>query len=238
MGTLWADLRRTAELLVDGNAKATHFLGAIVLQAQGSVVGRVPQWSVIDGQQRLTTLQLLMDATATAFEGRGEQRLANRLSKLTHNDEDEVDVDQMLKVRHSNADGAAYQEVMDAPTPVDYSTLSSGKDRMALAHAFFAEQVGQWLDRERPDVTASPAEALADAMMSALQLVVITLRADEDSQEIFETLNARGTPLTSADLIKNLLFQRLVSQGGDAGADCEIGLHRWCREKSETDESC
>ena len=39
--------------------------------------------------------------------------------------------------------------------------------------------------------------------------------ADEDSQEIFETLNARGTPLTSADLIKNLLFQRLAAEGVD-----------------------
>jgi uncharacterized protein with ParB-like and HNH nuclease domain len=39
--------------------------------------------------------------------------------------------------------------------------------------------------------------------------VVIELQADEDAQEIFETLNARGTPLTAADLIKNFVFQRL-----------------------------
>lgn len=98
-------MRRTAELLLTGNAVATHFLGAIVIQAQGAVIGNVPQWSVIDGQQRLTALQLPMDATAALFEARGEQKLANRLYKLTHNDEDEVDADQLLKVRHSNADG-------------------------------------------------------------------------------------------------------------------------------------
>lgn len=215
---LWADVRRTAELLLAGNAGATHFLGAIVLQSQGPIVGTVPQWSVIDGQQRLTTLQLLMDATAALFEDRGEQKLANRLYKLTHNDEDEVDADQLLKVRHSNADGAAYQEVMDAPAPIDYDALDCREDRVAQAHAFFGTQVAEWLDHDWPETPVSPAEALADAMMMALQLVVITLRADEDSQEIFETLNARGTPLTAADLIKNLLFQRLVAQGGDAGA--------------------
>jgi hypothetical protein len=51
-----------------------------------------------------------------------------------------------------------------------------------------------------------------------LQLEVIQLEADEDSQEIFETLNARDTPLTAADLIKNFVFQRL-----DLPAHCPIG---------------
>ena len=53
------------------------------------------------------------------------------------------------------------------------------------------------------------AEALTQVLLNGLQLVVIQLEADEDSQEIFETLNARGTPLTAADLIKNFVFQRL-----------------------------
>lgn len=208
---LWDDIRRTAELRMSNSPSATHFLGAVVLQSQGTVVGSVPRWSVIDGQQRLTTLQLLMDATAALLEDRGEQRLANRLHKLTHNDEDDVDRDQLLKVRHSNADSAAYQEVMDAPAPVEHTALRHSGDRIVEAHAFFSAQVATWLDEERP----AGAMALADAMMAALQLVVITLRADEDSQEIFETLNARGTPLTAADLIKNLLFQRLAADGVD-----------------------
>ena len=44
---------------------------------------------------------------------------------------------------------------------------------------------------------------------------MISLSANENSQEIFETLNARGTPLTAADLIKNFVFQRLTSEGVD-----------------------
>ena len=49
-----------------------------------------------------------------------------------------------------------------------------------------------------------------------LQLVVIELQPDEDAQEIFETLNARGTPLTAADLIKNFVFQRLDATPAEA----------------------
>lgn len=48
-----------------------------------------------------------------------------------------------------------------------------------------------------------------------LQIVVIDLTASENAQEIFETLNARGSQLTAADLIKNFVFQRLLEQGAD-----------------------
>ena len=52
-------------------------------------------------------------------------------------------------------------------------------------------------------------------LLNDLQLVTIELKAAENSQEIFETLNARGTPLTAADLIRNFVFQRLEAEGGD-----------------------
>ena len=66
---LWQDVRRMADLrLAQASADAKHFLGAIVVQAQEPILGDLQASSVIDGQQRLTTLQLLMDATASALE--------------------------------------------------------------------------------------------------------------------------------------------------------------------------
>ncbi|WP_220508432.1 DUF262 domain-containing protein [Amycolatopsis dendrobii] len=84
--SLWQDVRRMAELrLADPSSTATHFLGAIVLQAQDNPTGTLQLRQVIDGQQRLTTLQLLMDATASVLESRAEDNLALRLEELTHN---------------------------------------------------------------------------------------------------------------------------------------------------------
>ena len=57
-------------------------------------------------------------------------------------------------------------------------------------------------------------------------MVVIDLAADENAQEIFETLNARGAQLTAADLIKNFVFQRLL----EAGADVEDAYERYWKE--------
>ena len=58
-------------------------------------------------------------------------------------------------------------------------------------------------------------QALTGALTRGLQLVAINLTLKENPQEIFETLNARGTPLTAADLIRNFVFQRLAAEGAD-----------------------
>src|SRR5258705_202097 len=57
---------------------------------------------------------------------------------------------------------------------------------------------------------AERADAIDATVRDLLQVVVIDLGADENAQEIFETLNARGAQLTASDLIKNFIFQRLL----------------------------
>lgn len=206
-----------AELrLADPGSTATHFLGAIVLQAQGNPTGTIQLRQVIDGQQRLTTLQLLMDATASVMESRAEDNLALQLEALTHNSAHYVQSDKdVLKLQHTNRDRAGYDEVMRADPPIAYSELKQSRSLLVLGHKFFSGQVEQWLgDDSRPDF-AMRAQVLTNVITRALQIVVIDLRADENSQEIFETLNARGTPLTAADLIKNFVFQRLAAERVD-----------------------
>lgn len=214
---LWQDVRRIADLrLSNPMSTATHFLGAVVLQAQDNATGTFQPRHVIDGQQRLTTLQLLMDATAAVLESRARDNLARRLEELTHNPAHYVQIeDDHLKLRHTNRDHAAYDEVMRADPPIDYTKLKHNNSLLAAGHRFFSAEVERWLgDDNEPDFEMR-AETLTNVITRALQLVVIDLRADENSQEIFETLNARGTPLTAADLIKNFVFQTLTTEGVD-----------------------
>lgn len=216
---LWQDVRRMAESRLDNpSSTATHFLGAVVLQAQDNQTGTFQPRLVIDGQQRLTTLQLLMDAAAAVLESRAQDNLARRLEELTHNPAHYVQGDDdLLKLRHTNRDRAGYDEVMRADPPVDYAGLKHGGGLLARGHRFFSEQVERWLGDDTLPGFAMRAEILTTVITRALQLVVIDLRAEENSQEIFETLNARGTPLTAADLIKNFVFQRLAAEGVDTG---------------------
>src|SRR5262245_33708036 len=215
---LWNDIRRLTELrLRDPYSSATHFLGAVVVQAHEGQLGSLQASNIIDGQQRLTTLQLVMDAAGSVLESAGLDTLAGQLESLTHNQVNFVPAgESRLKIRHTNRDHSAFDEVMDAEPPVDYGGLKHASSKIARAHTYFAEAVAAWLGDAEGAEYVSRTNALVGVLTSGLQLVAINLTAAENSQEIFETLNARGTPLTAADLIKNLVFQRLAAEGADA----------------------
>lgn len=235
---LWKDIRRVAELRIDEPRSAPqHFLGAVVLQAHEAGSNRVTTWNVIDGQQRLTTLQLLMDASSAVFAQAGFERYANQLEDLTHNSPNYVtEGESRLKLRHLNNDHEPFNEVMTAEAPVDYPSLRHGESRMAMAHEYFTAAVTQWLGEPSTPDFAMKAEQLAHVLQGALQLVTIELMASENSQEIFETLNARGTPLTAADLVRNFVFQRLEAEGADTKKayreDWPFETKFWTREVS------
>ena len=212
---LWGDIRRIAELrLSQPLVPAAHFLGAVVLQAMENQSGTLQPRSIIDGQQRLTTLQLLIDASSAVFQDRGLDDLAAQLEGLAHNAAHFVTDGDTLKLRHSNRDFLPFKEVMEADPPVDYAALTHSKSLLVQAHKYFSDEVSRWLGIEDQTLRAR-ATSWTAVLTNGLQLVVIDLRREENSQEIFETLNARGTPLTAADLIKNLVFQRLASEHVD-----------------------
>ncbi|MFM7774374.1 MAG: DUF262 domain-containing protein, partial [Candidatus Kapaibacterium sp.] len=66
---LWRDVERLADRLLSGRRDATqpHFLGAVVIQQIQNTVGELQSRIIIDGQQRLTTLQIMLDAVHAAF---------------------------------------------------------------------------------------------------------------------------------------------------------------------------
>src|SRR3954467_8600710 len=64
---LWEDVERITQNRLAGEDRR-HFLGAVVIRREKTPVGGITEWSVIDGQQRLTTLQLLRSALAGAAE--------------------------------------------------------------------------------------------------------------------------------------------------------------------------
>ena len=235
---LWKDIRRVAELRInEPHLNPQHFLGAVVLQAHEAGSNRVTTWNVIDGQQRLTTLQVLTDAASAVLAQAGAVRLASQLESLTHNSANFIpEGESRLKVRHLNNDRDAFDEVMGAEPPIDYTDLTHHESRIVKAHQYFTAAVTQWLGDPKVDAFGTRAEHLAGVLQSDLQLVTIELMASENSQEIFETLNARGTPLTAADLVRNFVFQRLDAEGEDTKRayreDWPFETKFWTREVS------
>jgi hypothetical protein len=215
---LWKDLERVATRLLanPSSAHPPHFLGAVVLQQFPTPTSDLQQRTIIDGQQRLTTLQLMLDALHAEIAGVGGAMPAARLEPLIANAEAfRRQQEDRFKVWPTNRDRAAFNEVMEATSPIDYLKLKHRSSRMAKAHEFFARQCREWLNAEGLERVQSRAEAIERSARDLLQIVVIDLAATENAQEIFETLNARGAVLTAADLIKNFVFQRLLEQSAD-----------------------
>ena len=203
---LWEDVEGIASTVLnkeaDGKIKP-HFLGAIVLQHQKGKANEVKKILVVDGQQRLTTLQLLIKATEQAFRSQDDTARADRLRGLTANRERHWsgDSDNETKIRQSNLnDQKAFQEAMRNPS-------NDGEQRWAIsqAYSFLEGRVGIWLD-SKPQYRAARADALEETLTRHLQIAVIDLDEDEKPHIIFETLNARGEPLRQSDLVKNTVM--------------------------------
>lgn len=204
---LWEDVLATLQRTEAGD-DSPHFLGAVVLQLRRRAVGSVEAREVIDGQQRLTTLQLLIAATlhvAESLEVGGRSRA--RLNALLFNSAELVDSpEEEYKLWPTNRDRAAYQAVM-ARRAADTEPGS----RIVQAYAWFTAAVETWVGEQDDPGTAIA--QLAGVLADRLEVVAIDLGEDDNAQIIFETLNARGTPLRAADLVKNLLFRTLQDAG-------------------------
>jgi hypothetical protein len=210
---LWEDLRSVAERLTDSsdtNDDVPHFLGAIVIAQPWAPVADLSPRTVIDGQQRLATLQLVIAAARAVASALGAETTSKKLDALLRVPDYLAEKpDDRLKFIPTNADRAAFRVALEHDGE-DVGTLSpDDSTRILEAYRFFRGEIDNWVaDGSDGDGTLIKLDALTKALRQLVRVVVISLEPADNAQAIFETLNARGTPLLAADLIKNYLFQR------------------------------
>ena len=215
---LWHDVRNVAEKILsrqDGKVPP-HFMGAIVLQSRESSTGEVDKRIVVDGQQRLTTLQLLIRAAQDVFQSLNDTERANRLSELTLNAEEHWggDPDNQTKIRQSNLnDQRAFQDAIRATGAGQGSLRAIGE-----SFQYFKEQVTDWLNKE-PANRVACSNALEETLVQYLQVAAIDLDEGEKPHFIFAVLNTRAEPLKQSDHIKNTVMYEadVVDDGLKAG---------------------
>ncbi len=203
---LWEDVVSLADrYLADSSDISHHFLGAVVVRQQLKPVGTLETRDVIDGQQRLTTLQLLADAVEEVIhELEGSPLERRKLQKLVLNDTKIFDGDDRFKIWPTNADRDVFRHAMTDESSVPEDLVDKA---IAKAHAFFKSQARDWVQESDPSNGIDKRfAALVTAISHGVHLVVINLDDDDNAQAIFETLNARGTALLASDLVKNYML--------------------------------
>lgn len=176
-----------------------------MLQQEPGATHEVERRFVVDGQQRMTTLQLLIDAVQEVYSDLNLRTAAKRLSKLVINDEELFEGNDLFKLVPSIRDRAAFRHAMQNGLATDEYQESL----VVQAHEYFQGQAKEWVlvDEEHVERRAS---ALESAITTLVQLVVIDLETSDNPHVIFETLNARGTPLLQSDLIKNYVLSQVT----------------------------
>ena len=232
---LWSDVCNTAEDYLEkldacgGNFVEAerdtkkHFLGALVVQQVSTATKDIEQREVIDGQQRITTLQLLLDAIQYVCEERDAGGVETRLARLVLNDSRVlVDDQDAFKLCPTVHDRTAFTRAMDN----GLATNGFENSLIVQAHEYFQLQASQWIDSDSGSAQTRM-EALETAVTGMLHMVVIDLGPQDDPHLIFETLNARGTPLLESDLIKNYVSSRTKVDGDVIWGELD---HNWWRE--------
>ena len=201
--TLWNDAITTYDALIASHQRERarqpeHFLGALVIVPQGTSNGTIPVHRLVDGQQRLTTLSLLLCAFSNQVTG--DEDLRNKARALTLNAFAKGDLKFKVLPTTKNNDRAIYSAILEGkPVP-------EGKSHALAAFEFFGTQLQNALASGRIE-----AEPFFEVLTAAFQIVWVELDKDEDAHQIFESLNTKGQRLGEVDLVRNYIAMRLPS---------------------------
>lgn len=197
----------TSELLEHGAEDRRHFMGSIVTVPDGHQPGAVPAYQVIDGQQRLTTLSILLCAIRDIAIARDWRELAAEIEEkyLLHRFKKDRE---RYKVYPRMRDRAVYLALVDR---ADSSPVGG---QIEAAYRYFQKRIEQWASGEKD------LRQFFTALVARLDFVAITLGA-ENPYKIFRSLNSTGVDLTEADLIRNHVFMSLPLDEQDAFDDTQ-----------------
>lgn len=217
--TLWDDMMVQYDL----DDTSSHFMGAIVSVPARSVPVGVSKFLIIDGQQRLTTVSLLLCALRDIVEKNTSDRihevyLINRFR----------DPEDTLKFVPTQADRDRYRSiVLSRQVPDD-------KSLMVEAYNFFTRQLNDGIDNNGDKV--EPKKVLA-TIEHSLQIVMINLGDEDDPYLIFESLNFKGEPLRQADLVRNYLLMRFRHSMVAGGEQERIYTEYWSPMEKQLGEN-
>ena len=186
-----------------------NFLGSIILKSLGMNNDNKMEFLIIDGQQRMTTLSILTQAlidglnlkeTSSDYYSHLHSYLFNMESLFSKG---KAVGKEKIKLISSRNDAKDYQDVINGNYKDNYNEVNS-KSKIVNCYCFFRKKINDGFDTEEiENVITNVTED------SRKTLVKITLQGEDNEQAIFDTINRAGIRLSSSDIIKNNLYDRL-----------------------------
>lgn len=228
--TLWEDLIEKADLRLAGKETNPHYLGALIIEGVKPVsANEVTRLLVIDGQQRLTTLQLLLAAFRDFSESQGWAALGKKANRYIENPDPDTMAnpeEEVLKLWPTQLNRQVFSDVVKAHSrdavesayPLvrqKYRRKPEPRSLLVEAYIYFYNNINEWVQRCGNLECEQRAFALLQAIQNDFCVVEISLSDGDDSQEIFYSLNSQGRPLSQSDLLRSLIFMRAEKEHAD-----------------------
>lgn len=222
---LWEDILSKTLDRLENRDSYPHFMGAMVFEQILTFGNQIPAHTVIDGQQRLTTLQLFLAAfrdLATKYRfvqyAADIERHIFNTGLMDETRQFEGRLTEQFKIWPTKSDQLQFCNVLESKSkaaleakyPAVYERRKlKERPRMVEAYFYFNSVLEAYLvDAEIEYTVEQRIAALHQSLNRDLQVVSIELENNDDAQVIFETLNARGQPLLPSDLLRNFIFRR------------------------------
>lgn len=194
----WADL---LDDMLD--TKRKQFLGSIILKQQQRKIGESNEVLVIDGQQRLTTLSLLLKALFDSFAADKRKNAEELINSHLFYKRSIMEDRRYVKIVHSKLDSTNFQDIIESRLTAEVVTgINSKSSSILRCYKYFKDRLSGISETAQIDLF----QRLLDKNNKFL--VLIDLDEMEDEQAIFDTINSAGVRLSGADIVKNALFQK------------------------------
>ncbi|MCQ2599432.1 MAG: DUF262 domain-containing protein, partial [Alphaproteobacteria bacterium] len=179
-----------------------HFLGTIVHMADSSkLLGGVSQYVIIDGQQRLTTMMILLNALADVAKETGDTEVETKINNQYLHNMYCTNSDLKVKLKPIKSDNEQFVALLNK----QYDTMNQ-QGHIYTNYGLCKTELSKWV---KSGITV---QQILDAL-AMLEIVEITLdKGQDDPQIIFESINSTGLELTSSDLIRNFLLMNAQNQ--------------------------
>lgn len=197
---LWLDILRASKF----KEKQSHFIGSIVYIDMGTPAGRPQQLLLIDGQQRLTTLSILLCALKDYLQINEIPTNLINLAKLKNQflyNADEID-DDRYKLLLNIRDKETYVNLVDNTI----FAVHQPAENIMECYKFYYEQINDYVNS---------GNNIDDIYVGIFKLSLVSISLDKDSdnpQMIFESMNSTGKDLSQTDLLRNYLLMELSPQ--------------------------
>ena len=207
-GPLWKDIKDKAchRMSESQRDRFSHFTGAIVIQQKQTNVDEVQKYEIIDGQQRLTTFQLILCAIRDVCNSCGFEKIGTEAHRYILNQGALLDDSnsEKYKLLPTEFDRAPFISLTDG-------RVGDSSGRIRIAYNYFKKEIEDYVNRDKNKTLG-----LFRSILNDFGFVQILLDAGDEPERIFESLNARAQPLLQFDLLRNNLFLRArIEEGRD-----------------------